>query len=129
MEHRLSQRIEGELPILVYKRGMPVATGQIQDASRRGLFVATDYADIRLNQPIQLAFKFPDQRHDCHRVLNAHVVRRSSGGLGLGVDVTDNDASVIAELVKWLQSQSLLTEFNVGGSTERTNRIAARRNG
>nr|BBJ04047.1 hypothetical protein YBY_18960 [Marinobacter nauticus] len=113
MEHRLSQRIEGELPILVYKRGMPVATGQIQDASRRGLFVATDYADIRLNQPIQLAFKLPDQGQDCHRVLNAHVIRRSSGGLGLGFDGTDNEVDVIAELVQWLQSQSLLTGFRV----------------
>lgn len=113
MEHRLSQRIEGELPILVYKRGMPVATGKIQDASRRGLFVATDYADIRLNQPIQLAFKLPDQRRDCHRVLKAHVIRRSSGGLGLGFDGTDNEVDVIAELVQWLQSQSLLTGFRV----------------
>lgn len=41
MEHRLSQRIEGELPILVYKRGMPVATGAIKDASRRGLFIGS----------------------------------------------------------------------------------------
>jgi|SRR5690554_1554377 len=112
MEHRLSQRIEGELPILVYKRGMPVATGQIQDASRRGLFVATDYTDIRLNQPIQLAFKLPDQHQDCHRVVNAHVIRRSTGGLGLGFDGTDNDARVIAELIQWLQGQSMLAEYS-----------------
>ncbi|MET4024824.1 hypothetical protein ABIE59_000329 [Marinobacter sp. MBR-99] len=119
MEHRLSQRIEGELPILVYKRGMPVATGQIQDASRRGLYVATDYSDIRLNQPIQLAFKLPDKRQDCHRVLNAHVIRRSTGGLGLAFDGSDNDARVIADLIQWLQGQSLLAEYSTGWQHQR----------
>lgn len=128
MEHRLSQRIEGELPILVYKRGMPVATGQIQDASRRGLFVATDYADIRLNQPIQLAFKLPDQGQDCHRVLNAHVIRRSSGGLGLGFEGTDNEVDVITELVHWLRSQSLLAEFSLGGDAGGTGTTTTRGN-
>lgn len=102
MEHRLSQRIEGDLPILVYKRGMPVGTGEIRDASRRGLFIATEYTDVRLNQTIQLAFRFPDLP-DGHRTLSAHVVRRSDGGLGVDFDGADNDARTISELMIWLQ--------------------------
>lgn len=107
MEHRLSQRIVGELPILVYKRGMPVATGQIQDASRRGLFIVTDYSDVRLNQTIELAFRYPEQRGQGHRVLTAHVVRRSGAGLGVDFDGVDNDALAVAELLSWLQDQNL----------------------
>ncbi|KPQ30063.1 MAG: PilZ domain [Marinobacter excellens HL-55] len=107
MEHRLSQRIEGELSILVYKRGMPVATGQIQDASRRGLFIVTDYNDIRLNQTIELAFRYPEQHGQGHRVLTAHVVRRSDTGIGLDFDGVDNDALAVAELLSWLQNQDL----------------------
>ncbi|GGC71365.1 PilZ domain-containing protein [Marinobacter halophilus] len=107
MEHRLSQRVEGELSILVYKRGLPVATGEIQDASRRGLFVATDYNDIRLNQTIQLAFRYPEQQGHRHRLLTAHVVRRSTKGLGLDFDGVDNDALAVTELVDWLQTQGV----------------------
>lgn len=105
MEHRLSKRIEGELPILVYKRGMPVATGKIQDASRRGLFVATEFTNVRLNQTIELAFRLPDQQQG-HQILTAHVVRRSSDGLGLDFDGADNDARVISELIVWLHGHA-----------------------
>ena len=61
MEHRLSKRIFGKLGLLVYKRGLPVATGQIRDASKRGLFIATDYTDLQLNQTVELEFRFPDE--------------------------------------------------------------------
>ncbi|MFO8140435.1 MAG: PilZ domain-containing protein [Marinobacter sp.] len=107
MEHRLSQRTEGELSILVYKRGIPVAIGQIQDASRSGLFIATDYSDVRLNQTIELAFRYPENQGQSHRVLAAHVVRQSANGLGLDFDGVDNDAITVAELIDWLQSQGL----------------------
>jgi hypothetical protein len=105
MEHRLSQRVSGELPILVYKRGMPVATGLVKDASRRGLFVATGYDDVRLNQVIQLSFRFPGQA-DKHHTLKAHVVRRDRDGLGVDFDTADNDARTITELVLWLQDNA-----------------------
>lgn len=105
MEHRLSKRVEGELPILVYKRGMPVATGKIQDASRRGLFVATEFTNVRLNQTIQLSFRLPDQQLG-HQTLTAQVVRRSTDGLGLDFDGADNDARVIAELMIWLRNHA-----------------------
>ncbi|WP_303289631.1 PilZ domain-containing protein [Marinobacter sp. SS5-14b] len=105
MEHRLSKRVEGELPILVYKRGMPVATGKIQDASKRGLFVATEFTNVRINQTIQLSFRLPDHRQG-HQTLTAHVARRSDDGLGLDFDGVDNDAHVIAELLIWLDNHA-----------------------
>ncbi len=103
MEHRLSQRIEGELPILVYKRGLPVATGKIQDASSRGVFLATEFTGVRLNQTIQLAFRLPEEQQT-HHTLTAHVVRRAEDGLGLDFDGADNDARVISELLTWLHA-------------------------
>ncbi|OZC37074.1 pilus assembly protein PilZ [Marinobacter vinifirmus] len=102
MEHRLSQRIEGELPILVYKRGMPVAIGAIKDASRRGLFIVTGFDDVRLNQALHLSFRFPEQPEK-HHTLKAHVVRRADQGLGVDFDSAENDARVISELILWLE--------------------------
>lgn len=119
MEHRLSQRVEGGLPILVYKRGMPVATGMIRDASRRGLFIATDYSDVRLNQTIELAFRFPERSTKGHCTLSAHVVRTDDGGLGVDFEGVDNDGLTIAELVACLQEQAS-TDFLAGRFREHT---------
>jgi len=58
MEHRLSKRITTDLDLLVYKRGMPVATGKIRDASRKGLFILTDYTDVQLNQELEIELRF-----------------------------------------------------------------------
>lgn len=118
MEHRLSQRIEGQLPILVYKRGMPVGTGKIRDASRRGVFINTDYSDVQLNQTIQLAFRLPEIA-DGQQILNAHVVRRAEGGLGLDFDGADNNAGAIFALILWLNDHSPTTS----GDGEETHRF------
>ncbi|MGM0952326.1 MAG: PilZ domain-containing protein [Pseudomonadota bacterium] len=118
MEHRLSQRIEGQLPILVYKKGMPVGTGKIRDASRRGVFITTDYSDVRLNQTIQLAFRLPEVA-DGQQTLNAHVVRRAEDGLGLDFDGVENNAGAIFALILWLNDHSSTTS----GDGEETHRF------
>ena len=101
MEHRLSKRVQGKLGLLVYKRGMPVATGQIRDASKRGLFIATDYTDVQLNQTVELEFRFPDQQEKRFRRLKAHVVRKSDRGLGVDFEGVENDSFTISSLVQW----------------------------
>lgn len=103
MEHRLSKRIPGRVSLLVFKRGMPVATGLVQDASRRGVFVATDYDDIKLNQTVELELYYPDRTMESLRRLKAHVVRKSEQGIGLDFDMVENDALCIAHLLQWLQ--------------------------
>lgn len=102
MEHRLSKRVPGKLSLLLYKRGMPVATGQVCNASRRGVFVSTDYLDVKLNQPLELELCYPGKTEKALRRLKAHVVRRASGGLGLDFDGADNDALSISNLLQWL---------------------------
>lgn len=102
MEHRLSKRVEGKLGLLIYKRSMPVATGQIRDASRLGLFIATDCNDVQLNQTIEIEFRLPDREENRSRKLKAHVVRKTSNGLGVDFDGIENDDLTIASLIKWL---------------------------
>lgn len=103
MEHRLSKRVPGKLSLLVYKRGMPVATGRIRDASRRGIFIATDYNDVQLNQTLELELCYPEHTEKPLRRLRAHVVRKSPNGIGLDFDGVDNDALTIANLIHWLK--------------------------
>ncbi|MCG7199672.1 PilZ domain-containing protein [Marinobacter pelagius] len=104
MEHRLSKRVPGKLSLLVYKRGMPVATGQVRNASRRGVFVSTDYDDVKLNQTLELELCYPEKTEKQLRRLKAHVIRKSPDGLGLDFDGADNDALGISKLLNWLAS-------------------------
>ncbi len=103
MEHRLSKRVHGKLGLLVYRRGMPVATGQVKDASKRGLFIATDYTDVQLNQTLELEFCFPDNREKQFRKLKAHVVRKSDNGLGVDFEGVENDSFTISSMIQWLK--------------------------
>lgn len=114
MEHRLSKRISGKLGLLVYRRGMPVATGQIRDASKRGLFVATDYSDVQLNQTLEVEFLFPDRLGKQFRRLKAHVVRKSDNGLGIDFEGVENDTFTISWLIQWLKQHHLSGTYDSG---------------
>lgn len=111
MEHRLSKRVQGKLGLLVYKRGMPVATGQIRDASKRGLFIATDYTDVQLNQTLELEFRFPEKQEKQFRRLTAHVVRKSEKGIGVDFEGVDNDSFTVSSLLHWLTKHHMPTGY------------------
>lgn len=111
MEHRLSKRVQGKLGLLVYKRGMPVATGQIRDASKRGLFIATDYTDVQLNQTLELEFRFPEKKEKQFRRLKAHVVRKSDKGIGVDFEGVENDGFTVSSLIHWLKKHYLATNY------------------
>ncbi|WP_372987255.1 PilZ domain-containing protein [Marinobacter sp.] len=112
MEHRLSKRVPGKLSILVYKRGMPVATGQVRNASRKGVFVTTDFDDVTLNQTLELELCYPEKTEKPLRRLKAQVVRKSTKGLGLDFDGAENDASGISKLLNWLASHYAIINYD-----------------
>ncbi|MDY6840053.1 MAG: PilZ domain-containing protein [Pseudomonadota bacterium] len=118
MEHRLSKRIQGKLCLLVYKCGIPVATGQIRDASKHGLFIATDYTDVQLNQTVELEFRFPDAEEKRFRRLKAHVVRKSDLGLGVDFEGVDNVSFTISSLIHWLKSHYIPVNYLPGGRSQ-----------
>ncbi len=106
MEYRLSKRVTGKLGLLLYKRSMPVATGQIRDASESGLFIATNYTDVQLNQTLEVEFRFPDRYENSFRRLKGLVVRKSEHGLGVNLDGVENDGLTIESLLSWLQNHN-----------------------
>ncbi|GGE73564.1 hypothetical protein GCM10011533_27470 [Streptosporangium jomthongense] len=111
MEHRLSKRIPGELKLLIYRRGMPVATGRIKDASKQGLFINTDYNDIQLNQMLEVEFRFPGNPDKQLCRIKAHVVRMADEGLGVDFGETNRDALTISKLVRWLSEQRIASHY------------------
>lgn len=89
MEHRYSKRIPANLRLLLYKRGMPAASGRLKDVSRKGLFVATDFGEVGVNQIVEVEFELSDRQELPGRRLHAVVVRKSEQGLGLELEPAD----------------------------------------
>ncbi|WP_336366491.1 PilZ domain-containing protein [Marinobacter sp. C2H3] len=107
MEHRLSKRIPADLSLIVMKRGLPVAVGAVCNASRRGVFIATDYDDVGLNQVLELEpFTPDDSPREAPIRLKGQVVRKCREGIGLEFDGAENDIVGIAEFLHWLRTRA-----------------------
>ena len=96
MEHRYHLRVEADIPALIYRCGVPVATGRMRDASRSGVFVRTSYAELRPNQHLELEFPLNGGGEGATRRLRAHVRRCEQNGVALEMD--DRDAAVAASM-------------------------------
>jgi hypothetical protein len=86
MEHRYGPRIVANIKALIYQRGLPVAVGQLRNVGRHGMFLASDYDDVAINQPLEIELLTrgttsagPDQRY------KTFVVHKVRGGLGLAI--------------------------------------------
>ena len=96
MEHRYHVRMEADIPALIYRCGVPVATCRMRDASRSGVFVRTSYAELRPNQQLELEFPLNGSGEGATRRLRAHVRRCEQNGVALEMD--DRDAAVAASM-------------------------------
>jgi hypothetical protein len=79
--------------MLIYRRGMPVATGRIRDASKAGLFVVTDFAELREHQPLEFEFRLGFAPAMARHRISAHVRRCTAEGVALEIDELDHAAS------------------------------------
>jgi len=89
MEHRHHQRVAVDIRAFIYQRGLPVATGRIRNASRRGFFIETDYGELQAHQRVQCELH-PGEGADggLRRVLVC-VVRCSREGAGVELEEGD----------------------------------------
>ncbi len=120
MEHRYHARMDADIPMLIYRCGIPVATGRIRDASRGGIFVDTGYGELRPNQQLEVEFPVSESGDCVMRRVRAHVRRCEEGGMALEVD--DRDSMVVPSMRALLRQ--LLDEggalANAGGPALRT---------
>lgn len=88
MEHRCEQRLELDLNARIYHQGKSVATGRIRNAGKHGLFLETDYHNVRKWQKLDLevALEGATPKKKQNYCLTATVVRRNRQGFGLEVE-------------------------------------------
>lgn len=87
MERRSSPRVAVGMKLLVYHLGAPVAIGQLRDVSRRGLFVASDLADIYPQQWLEVELLPRASTHMDRCRFQTWVARCTPEGFGLEVDM------------------------------------------
>jgi hypothetical protein len=94
MEHRHHVRVPLALDMLIYRRGMPVATGRIRDASRGGVFIQTDYCELREYQNLEFEFQSRVLANGERQRVAGHVLRCEADGIALEIDDRDHAAVV-----------------------------------
>jgi len=97
MEHRLSRRVDCDIELLIVKKGIPAAFGRVSNISRHGMFIATDYQQAGVWQPLDI-----ELLSVCNgsRRLRMVVTRKTADGLGVELEQESSDqAEILALLV------------------------------
>jgi len=97
MEHRRCARTRLDLKTLIYQGGVPIATGRIRDAGIFGLFIETDYAELRRHQRVQCELQAGDGSPGAQGRVWACVVRCT--GDGAGVEIDESDGPLVATMI------------------------------
>ena len=92
MEHRHHARVPVGLDMLIYRRGLPVATGRIRNACRGGIFIETEYRELREHQNLEFEFRSLDQSGSMRHRVAGHVLRCTPEGVALEIDDADPGA-------------------------------------
>jgi len=94
MEHRCGRRVPVSINTLIYKHGAPVAMGRIKNASSHGLYLETDYQDVRELQKLELEILLGKRIKGAqHCYVRALVVRKSNFGFGLDLEILEDAGS------------------------------------
>lgn len=126
MEHRCCPRVRLNINALIYKHGVPVAMGRIKNGSRHGLYLETDYQDVRELQKLDIEVLLGDRLKANRRCLiSALVVRTASTGFGLEMEMSeDHNAKPLREFIEQCQHGSRgLHRDGVGHTAIQTARL------
>lgn len=88
MEHRYNKRFPSHHKTLIFKNGMPVAIGRIDNFSRGGVFIRTEINLVDINQAleIELIARGSSRLSACYgdrRLCKTLVMHKADDGIGL----------------------------------------------
>ena len=89
MEHRHHQRVPVDIRTFIYRRGLPIATGRMRNASPRGFFIETDYGELQAHQRVLCEMHGGGEPGVGMRRVSVRVVRRASEGVAVELDEGD----------------------------------------
>ncbi|MCG3168918.1 MAG: hypothetical protein CALGDGBN_00428 [Pseudomonadales bacterium] len=86
MEHRHHARVPVGITTLIYRRGLPIATGRIRDASTHGVFIETECCELARHQRVQCELRTAEDRPGAMQCVWGSVVRTGEDGAALELD-------------------------------------------
>lgn len=95
-EHRSSARFPASAEVLLYLKGLPVASGRVRNVSRDGMFVQMPGVTLGCNDYVELEMRVT-REGDVR--LPAMVVHGNACGIGLVVDRDDQRAAQVLVLL------------------------------
>jgi hypothetical protein len=110
MEHRYNSRVPTNIKLLVYRRGIPIATGFVRNFSRGGMLIETDLRHINVHErlEVELLSRLIPQGERLR--LNTRVAHKGAQGYGLELDeisvATETLSSLLASAAASPQTQS-----------------------
>jgi len=108
MEHRYGERTDLNLKANIFKSGLLVGRGIIKTASQSGLYLHTEYADIKPLQRLVLDVVIHSSPlQSVHYKLRTMAIHSDGSGLGLEF-ISESDALVMMDLIRVHQEQPLL---------------------
>lgn len=86
MEHRYNPRVPTNIKLLIYRRGIPIATGFVRNVSRGGLLIETDLRHINVHERLEVELLSRLIPQGQHLRFNTRVAHRAAQGYGLELD-------------------------------------------
>ena len=103
MEHRCAERVKSELKILIYKHNHPVAIGRINNGSRHGVFVETDFMDIDCEHQLKLEVMLSKNNYSKFKriEMEAIVIHKTPRGFGAEIEFPNTQqADMFMEIMR-----------------------------
>jgi hypothetical protein len=105
MEHRYNTRIPTNIKLLVYRRGIPIATGFVRNVSRGGLLIETDLRHINVHERLEVELLSRLIPLGQRLRFNTRVAHKAAQGYGLELD----EISVATETLTTLLASAVAT--------------------
>lgn len=86
MEHRYHPRIPTNIKLLIYRRGIPIATGFVRNVSRGGLHIETDLRHIAVHERLEVELLSRQIPPGQRLRFNTRVAHKVAQGYGLELD-------------------------------------------
>jgi len=99
MEHRYNPRVATNIKLLIYRRGIPIATGFVRNVSRCGLLIETELRNVSVHERLEVELLSrlipPEQRLR----FNTRVAHKAAQGYGLELDELSVAADTLNSLL------------------------------
>lgn len=109
MDYRRYKRVPARLTLLIYRKGILVASGMLRNISKSGLYMSTSCPNLDINQEVEIEFNLHDPSAPGDKRLTGMLVHKNHGGVGVEFMARgDPQTQELRTLLNWVKETNLL---------------------